>query len=62
MKPGGKDGRLYGIERGAAITSGALITSGFYKIQSVGAATSLPQPDTTKEGARALRAGDVVHL
>lgn len=65
MKPGGKDGRLYGIARGAVVTGSGettLTKSGFYQIKSVGTGTSLPQPDTAKEGGRAVRAGDVVHL
>lgn len=67
MKPGGKDGKLYEIVRGEVITGAAeeeitLSASGFYLIKSVGSDTALPQPDTTKEGARGLRSGDVVHL
>lgn len=67
MKPGGKDGKLYDIVRGEVITGVAgeeitLSASGFYLIKSVGSETALPQPDTTKEGARGIRAGDVVHL
>lgn len=67
MKPGGKDGKLYDIVRGEVITGAAeeeitLSASGFYLIKSVGSDTALPQPDTTKEGARGIRSGDVVHL
>lgn len=68
MKPGGKDGRLYKIKDGTAISGGEGVTLpdghkfGFYRIKSVGVNTALPQPDPTKEGARALRAGDVIHL
>ena len=68
MKPGGKDGRLYKIKELAAIQGGSGVTLpeghkfGFYRIKSVGTNSALPQPDLTKEGARAVRAGDVVHL
>ena len=69
MKPGGKDGKLYEISEGAAITGVAgetpttLAKSGFYKIKSVASSnSSLPQPDTTKAGYRGLRSGDYVHL
>ena len=69
MKPGGKDGKLYEISEGAAITGVAgenptiLVKSGFYKIKSVASSnSSLPQPDTTKAGYRGLRSGDYVHL
>ena len=68
MKPGGKDGRLYKIKELTAIQGGSGVTLpeghkfGFYRIKSVGTNTALPQPDLTKEGARGIRAGDVVHL
>lgn len=65
MKPGGKDGKLYKIAEGAAITSGTLSASGFYKIKSVASSDSaLPQPSSADiaKGARAIRAGDYVHL
>lgn len=68
MKPGGKDGRLYKIKELPAIQGGSGVTIpegnkfGFYRVKSVGDDTALPQPDSTKEGARALRTGDVVHL
>lgn len=69
MKPGGKDGRLYKIKELEAITGGSGVKLqagdkfGFYKIKSVASSgSSLPTPDPTKAGARAIRAGDVVHL
>lgn len=67
MKPGGKDGKLYKIHDGTAISGGAgvaLETSGFYRIKSVGTTTAFPQPsaEDLAKGARALRAGDVAHF
>lgn len=66
MKPGGKDGKLYKIAEGTAITGGANITltaSGFYRIKSVASSSSsLPTPDTSKAGYRAIKPGDVVWL
>ena len=68
MKPGGKDGKLYKIKQGDAITGGENVTlsaSGFYRIKSVASSdSSLPQPSSadSAKGARALRAGDVAHL
>ena len=69
MKPGGKDGRLYKIKELAAIEGGSGMTLpeghkfGFYRIKSVASSgSSLPTPDPTKASARAIRAGDVVHL
>jgi hypothetical protein len=66
MKPGGKDGKLYDITRENAITGGSnvsLTTSGFYYIKSVASSSSsLPSPDSSKDGYRKLKAGDVVYL
>lgn len=68
MKPGGKDGRLYKIKELAAIQGGSGVSLpeghkfGFYRIKSVGENSAFPQPDLTKDGARGIRAGDVVHL
>ena len=66
MKPGGKDGKLYKIAEGTAITGGANVTltaSGFYRIKSVASSSSsLPTPDTIKAGYRAIKPGDVVWL
>ena len=66
MKPGGKDGKLYKIAEGEAVTGGASVTltaSGFYKIKSVASSSSsLPAPDTSKTGYRKIRPGDVVWL
>lgn len=66
MKPGGKDGKLYKIAEGNAVTGGASVTladSGFYKIKSVASSdSSLPTPDTSKSGYRKIRPGDVVWL
>lgn len=66
MKPGGKDGKLYKIAEGTAITGGANVTltaSGFYRIKSVASSdSSLPTPDTSKAGYRAVKPGDVVWL
>ena len=66
MKPGGKDGKLYKIAEGNAVTGGENITltaSGFYKIKSVASSdSSLPTPDTSKSGYRKIRPGDVVWL
>lgn len=66
MKPGGKDGKLYKIAEGTAITGGANVTltaSGFYRIKSVASSSSsLPTPDTSKAGYRAIKPGDVVWL
>ena len=68
MKPGGKDGKLYKIAEGAAVTGGESVTlsaSGFYRIKSVASSSSsLPQPssDDIAKGARALKPGDVAHL
>ena len=66
MKPGGKDGKLYKIAEGEAVTGGASVTltaSGFYKIKSVASSdSSLPTPDTSKSGYRKIRPGDVVWL
>ena len=51
MKPGGKDGKLYKIAEGEAVTGGESVTltaSGFYKIKSVASSdSSLPTPDTS---------------
>lgn len=68
MKPGGKDGKLYKIKEGTAITGGssvALEKSGFYRIKTVASTgSSLPQPSSADiaKGGRAVKAGDVVHL
>lgn len=68
MKPGGKDGKLYKIAEGNAITGGESVTlaaSGFYRIKSVASSSSsLPQPSAADiaKGARALKPGDVAHL
>ena len=66
MKPGGKDGKLYKIAEGEAVTGGESVTltsSGFYKIKSVASSSSsLPAPDTSKSGYRALKSGDYVWL
>lgn len=68
MKPGGKDGKLYKIAEGNAITGGSSVTltaSGFYRIKSVASSdSSLPQPSAADiaKGARALKPGDVAHL
>lgn len=66
MKPGGKDGKLYKITEGEAVTGGAsvpLTDSGFYRIKSVASSSSfLPTPDTSKSGYRKIRTGDVVWL
>lgn len=68
MKPGGKDGKLYKIAEGNAITGGSSITltaSGFYRIKSVASSdSSLPQPSAADiaKGARALKPGDVARL
>lgn len=66
MKPGGKDGKLYKIAEGEAVTGGESVTltsSGFYKIKSVASSSSsLPAPDTSKSGYRALKPGDYVWL
>ena len=68
MKPGGKDGKLYKIAEGNAVTGGTSVTlsaSGFYRIKSVASSSSsLPQPSAADiaKGARALKPGDVAHL
>ena len=68
MKPGGKDGKLYKIAEGNAVTGGTSVTlsaSGFYRIKSVASSSSsLPQPSSADiaKGARALRPGDVAHF
>ena len=71
MKPGGKDGRLYKIKELTAIEGGSNVTLpaghkfGFYKIKSVASSdSSMPQPSSADiaKGARAIRAGDYVHL
>lgn len=66
MKPGGKDGKLYMITELPAVSGGddvALSGSGFYRIKSIAASGSaLPLPDTSIAGAKALKAGQVVHL
>lgn len=68
MKPGGKDGKLYKIKEGTAISGGSSVTlekSGFYRIKTVASSgSSLPQPasDAIAKGARAVKHGDVVHL
>lgn len=66
MKPGGKDGKLYKIAEGEAVTGGESVTltsSGFYKIKSVASSSSsLPAPDTSKSGYRSLKPGDYVWL
>ena len=68
MKPGGKDGKLYKIAEGNAVTGGTSVTlsaSGFYRIKSVASSgSSLPQPSSADiaKGARALKPGDVAHL
>lgn len=58
MKPGGKDGKLYGIDREAVITGASgrttLEKSGFYQIKSVGESTGFPQPDTAQEFSQEL--------
>lgn len=62
MKPAGKDGKLYAYTEGAAITSGPLERSGFYKIKSVAASESgLPKKKDGSDG-RDVAEGDVVHL
>ena len=67
MKAGGKDGKLYKIHDGAAISGGegvSLEESGFYRIKSVGTTTAFPQPSAADlaKGARPLKAGDVAHF
>lgn len=68
MKPGGKDGKLYKIAEGNAVTGGTSVTlsaSGFYRIKSVASSgSSLPQPSSADiaKGARALKPGDVAHF
>lgn len=69
MKPGGKDGRLYKIKDGTAISGGEGVTLpgghkfGFYRIKSIaGTGSSLPQPDASISGGKGLRPGQVVHL
>lgn len=66
MKPGGKDGKLYKIKDGQAITGGSSITlekSGFYRIASIASSSSsLPTPDTNIAGAKGIKVGQVVHL
>lgn len=68
MKPGGKDGKLYKIKEGTAISGGSSVTlekSGFYRIKTVASSSSsLPQPasDALAKRARAVKSGDVVHL
>ena len=66
MKPSGKDGTLYKIAEGEAVTGGesvALTASGFYRIKSVASSSSsLPAPNTSRAGYRAIRPGDVVWL
>lgn len=66
MKPGGKDGKLYKIKAGQAITGGSSITlekSGFYRIASIASSSSsLPTPDTNIAGAKGIKVGQVVHL
>lgn len=65
-KVGGKDGKLYKIKAGTAITGGssvALEKSGFYRIASIASSgSSLPTPDTSIEGAKGIKVGQVVHL
>lgn len=66
-KPGGKDGKLYKIVKETVIEGDidtVLEESGFYRILAVGSSSSLPQPssEAISKGARALAAGDVVHL
>lgn len=69
MKPGGKDGKLYKIAEGEAITGTAgetpvtLTRSGFYRIKSIASSdSSLPKPDSRITGGKGLRARQVVHL
>lgn len=66
MKPSGKDGKLYKITEGEAVTGGESVTltsSGFYRIKSVASSdSSLPSPNTSKSGYRKIRPGDVVWL
>ena len=69
MKPGGKDGKLYKIAEGTAIAGVSeqnpvtLTKSGFYKIKSIASSSSsLPTPDTSKAGYRAIKPGDIVWL
>jgi hypothetical protein len=62
MKVTGKDGYLYGVKFGTALTGGMGITipeSGWYKIQSKAAnGSGIPEPDPAKGRGRALKAGD----
>lgn len=66
MKPSGKDGKLYKITEGEAVTGGESVTltsSGFYRIKSIASSgSSLPTPDTSKSGYRKIRPGDYVWL
>jgi len=63
MRPTGKEGFLYGVTFGAAVTGGAdakLAEGGWHKIKSRGAAESgIPQKDPKRENDRDLREGDV---
>lgn len=65
MRPGGKDGKLYRITYGAAVSGGSSVTiteAGFYKIASKAAAGSgIPQPSAgmTSKGALPLAAGNI---
>jgi hypothetical protein len=65
MRPGGKDGKLYRIAYGAAISGGSGVTitaDGFYKIASKAAAGSgIPAPGgaMTAKGALPLIAGNI---
>lgn len=66
MKPGGKDGKLYKIAQGQAVTGGTGATvgsSGWYRIKSIATAgSSLPTKDTAILGGQGLKVGQVVHL
>ena len=67
MKPGGKDGKLYKIVKETVIEGGEsteLEVSGFYRVIATGSESSLPKPtaEALKKGARAVAAGDVIHL
>lgn len=66
MKPSGKDGKLYKITEGEAVTGGESVTltsSGFYRIKSIASSgSSLPAPNTSRTGYRAVKSDDVVWL
>jgi hypothetical protein len=55
MRPGGKDGKLYRIEYGAAVSGASITEAGFYKIASMAASGSgIPAPGSAMQGKGGL--------